>query len=275
MSLEPSHSRIPWLASSLSLICPGLGQIYCGRAGRGLIILGLISLFGPLIVGLALIATSTLSLILLGVCVLVFFGLSVWSAVDAKRIATSLKCQKYTLQDYNQLAVYLLLPMTSIPCAIGLALFLRSNVLEAYSIPTSSMAPTLIPGDRILANKLGLSTRTFQRGEVIVFRNPENRRQMFVKRIVGLPGDTVEVTERELFVNGELYHRLSDTATPNRPPRLTKESVPAGSYFVLGDNRDLSHDSRNFGLLSHGEITGIVTYLYWPAQSWTRLGSVK
>lgn len=275
MSLESSLSRIPWLASSLSMICPGLGQIYCGRAGRGLIILGLASFFGPLIVGLSSIATSTLSLILLAVCVLFSFGLSVWSAVDAKRIAISLKGRTYALQDYNRLAVYLLLPMTSIPCAIGLALFLRSNVLEAFSIPTSSMAPTLIPGDRILANKLGLSTRTFQRGEVIVFRNPENRRQMFVKRIVGLPGDNVEVTGRELLINGELYHRLSETATPSRPPRLTKEAVPAGSYFVVGDNLDLSHDSRNFGLLSHGEITGVVTYLYWPAQSWSRLGSVK
>ncbi len=275
MSHETSHPRIPWLALSLSMCCPGLGQIYCGRAGRGLIIFSLTALFGPLTMGLSLIATSTPSLILFGGCLLILLILPVWSAVDAKRIAVSLSGQDYTLQDYNRLAVYVLLPLTSIPCALGLALFLRANVMEAFVIPTRSMSPTLIPGDRILANKLGISTRTFSRGDVIVFRNPENRRQTFVKRIVGLAGDTVEVTERELLINGEVQHRLSESATPSQPPMVSKQTVPAGSYFVMGDNRDLSHDSRNFGFLSHGEITGVVTYLYWPSKSWSRFGAMK
>ena len=137
------------------------------------------------------------------------------------------------------------------------------------------MAPTLIPGDRILANKLGISTRTIHRGDVIVFRNPENRRQTFVKRIVGLPGDTVEVAERELLINGEVQHRLQKNATPNPPAKRSKQTVPAGSYYVMGDNRDLSKDSRNFGFLSHGEITGVVTYLFWPGKSWSRFGAVE
>ena len=275
MNDKPSNSRVPWLASSLSMFCPGLGHIYCGRAGQGLIIFGLMMLFGPLAVGLSVLATSTSWLVLFGVCLLVLLILSVWSAADAKRIALSLSGQNYTLQDYNRLAVYILLPMTSVPIAVGLALMIRANLVEAFVIPTSSMSPTLIPGDRILTNKLGVSTRTFSRGEMIVFRNPANRRQMFVKRIVGLPGDTVEFTDRELFVNNEVQHRLPD-GTPETPPsKVSKQTVPAGSYFVLGDNRDLSHDSRNFGFLSHGEITGVVTYLYWPSKSWSRFGVVK
>ena len=108
-----------------------------------------------------------------------------------------------------------------------------------------------------------------------MFRNPENRRQAFVKRIVGLPGDIVEVTERELLINGESQHRRSDNSAESQPPKVSKQTVPAGSYFVLGDNRDLSRDSRNFGFLSHGEITGVITYLYWPSQSWSRFGAVK
>lgn len=274
-SHETSNARIPWLASSLSMCCPGLGQIYCGRAGRGLIQFGLFGLFGTS-VGTFLIATMIPSLVLLGGCSwIAVFIVACWSAVDAKRIAMSLKGQDYALRDYNRPAVYVLLTLPSIPYALMLAFLLRATVLEAFVIPTSSMAPTLIPGDRILTNKLGISTRTIHRGDVIVFRNPENRRQTFVKRIVGLPGDTVEVTERELLINGEVQHRLSESATPSQPPKVSKQNVPAGSYFVLGDNRGLSHDSRNFGFLSHGEITGVVTYLYWPSKSWSRFGAVK
>lgn len=275
MSHETPHARIPWLASSLSMCCPGLGQIYCGRAGRGLIQLGLFGLFGPS-VGTFLVATMIPSLVLIGGCCwIALLMMACWSAVDAKRIAVALKGHNYALRDYNRPAVYVLLTLPNIAYAIGLAFLLRATALEAFVIPTSSMAPTLIPGDRILANKLGISTRTIHRGDVIVFRNPGNRRQTFVKRIVGLPGDTVEVTERELLINGEVQHRLPESTTPKQPPRVSKQTVPAGSYFVLGDNRDLSHDSRNFGFLSHGEITGVVTYLYWPSNSWSRFGAVK
>lgn len=274
-SHETSHARLPWLAMALTMCCPGLGQLYCGRAARGLVMFGSFALFGPLVVGLSLIATSTASLFLFIACLLAFVGAAIWIAVDAKRIANELRGQVYTLRDYNHLAVYVLLSLTSIPYSIGLAFFLRANVMEAFVIPTRSMSPTLVPGDRILANKLGISTRTFSRGDLVVFRNPENRRQNFVKRIVGLPGDTIEIKERELLINGETQHRTPDDAELNPPPKTSIQTVPAGSYFVLGDNRELSHDSRNFGFLSHGEITGVVTYLYWPAKSWSRFGPVK
>lgn len=272
---EPSHARLPWLAVALTMCCPGLGQLYCGRAARGLVMFGSFALFGPLVVGLSLIATSTASLLVFAACLLAFAGAAIWIAVDAKRIANKLRGQDYSLRDYNHLAVYVMLSLTSVPNSIGLAFFLRANVMEAFAIPTSSMSPTLLPGDRILTNKLGISTRTFARGDLVVFRNPENRRQMFVKRIVGLPGDSVEINERELLINGETQHRVPNNVAPNSSSKVSIQPVPAGSYFVLGDNRDLSHDSRNFGVLSHGEITGVVTYLYWPAKSWSRFGSVK
>lgn len=272
---ESSNPRLPWLALALTMCCPGLGQLYCGRARRGLVMFGSFALFGPLVVGMSFVATSTASLWLFMTCVLAYLIAAIWIAIDAKRIAQRLSGQDYSLRDYNHLAVYLLLSLTSAPYSIGLAFFLRANVMEAFVIPTRSMAPTLIPGDRILTNKFGISTHAFSRGEVIVFRNPENRRQNFVKRIVGLPGDTIEVKEGELFINGESLHRDSNSGPASSPPKASTQTVPAGSYFVLGDNRDLSHDSRAFGFLSHGEITGVVTYLYWPANTWSRFGAVK
>lgn len=277
MNHETSRTRIPWLAMSLTMCCPGLGQLYCGRGARGLILFGSFALFGPLMVGLSFVAKSTASLFLFVSCLLIYLVAAIWAAVDAKRIAQALRGQDYALRDYNHLAVYVLLSLTSVPYSIGLAFFLRANVMEAFVIPTSSMSPTLLPGDRILTNKLGISTRTFDRGDVIVFRNPENRRQNFVKRIVGLPGDSVEIKAGELLINGESLHKSPDAANAatGQPSSLPARAIPAGSYFVLGDNRNLSHDSRNFGFLSHGEITGVVTYLYWPAKSWSRFGSVK
>lgn len=272
---ESTNARFPWLAMALTMCCPGLGQLYCGRAARGLVMFGLFALFGPLVVGMSLVATSTASLWLFMACVLTYLIAAVWIALDAKRIAQQMAGQDYSLRDYNHFAVYVLLSLSSLPYSIGLAFFLRANVMEAFVIPTRSMAPTLIPGDRILTNKLGISTHTFSRGDVVVFRNPENRRQNFVKRIAGLPGDTIEIKEGKLFINGESMHRDPDSTVSNPIPEATTQTVPAGSYFVLGDNRDHSHDSRAFGFLSHGEITGIVTYLYWPAQTWSRFGSVK
>lgn len=276
-SLSSSNARLPWVASSLSLCCPGLGQIYCGRAGRGLIHFGLLGLFGPS-VGTILVATSFPPLVLFGgVLLVLFLSLVCWSAFDARRIAISLSGQEYVLRDFNRMVIYLLLVLASLLYAVGLALLVRANVVEAFYIPTNSMSPTLVFGDRILANKLGVTTRTFIRGDVIVFRNPENRRQIFVKRIVGLPGDTVEFTGRELLVNGVVQHQLSQATpeTSGASPQASKQTVPLGSYFVLGDNRNLSHDSRHFGFLSHGEITGVVTLLYWPSQSWSRFGRVS
>ncbi len=277
MSAESSRTRIPWLAMSLTMCCPGLGQLYCGRAARGLILFGSFALFGPLVVGMSFFATSTASLFLFGGCLLIYLGAAIWAAVDARHIAQALSGQNYTLRDYNHLAVYVLLLLTSVPYSIGLAFFLRANVTEAFLIPSSSMSPTLVPGDRILTNKLNISTHTFHRGEVIVFRNPENRHQNFVKRIVGLPGDSVEIKDGELLINDEPQQQGSDAdnGARGKPLTLSAQTVPAGSYFVLGDNRNLSHDSRNFGFLSHGEITGVVTYLYWPANSWSRFGAVK
>lgn len=272
---ESTNARFPWVAMALTMCCPGLGQLYCGRAARGLMMFGSFALFGPLVVGMSLVATSTASLWLFMACVLIYLIAAVWIALDAKRIAQQMSGQDYSLRDYNQLAVYVLLSLSSMPYSIGLAFFLRANVMEAFVIPTRSMAPTLIPGDRILTNKLGISTHTFSRGDVVVFRNPGNRRQNFVKRIAGLPGDTIEAKEGKLLINGESLHRDPDSTVSNPMPTASTQTVPAGSYFVLGDNRDHSHDSRAFGFLSHGEITGIVTYLYWPAQTWSRFGSVK
>jgi len=191
---------------------------------------------------------------------------------------------------------------------LGLALFLRSNAVEAFVLPTSSMAPSLVSGDRILANKLGIETASFSHGDVIVFRNPQNRRQNYIKRIIGLPGETVEVKAGQLLVNGLRLEREPIPAAEETPAMkvegrrafyewggdrrysilvdvdgnqnagttdLSPQTVPIGSYFVLGDHRGLSLDSRTFGAIPHGDIVGQVIFNYRPGDTWRRFGSVR
>lgn len=304
MTTEISHVRKPWVAMSLSLTCCGLGQLYCGRAGRGLVMYSLSMLVGPLIAIAAILGGSTLAVVMLLVTLIAFLALTVWSAYDARNTACRMAAIDFEPQDYNRPVVYGLMALTWLPYALGLALYLRANVVEAFYLPTSSMAPTLVRGDCVLTNKLGIGTRDLERGEVVVFRNPQNRRQKFIKRIVALPGETVEIKAGQLLIDGKPLkrepaplnesdqHAKADSGQTlyewNGERRYTilvgkdadrmdtpQQTVQAGSYFVLGDNRGLSLDSRELGTISHGEIVGCVVYLYRPGDTWKRFGPVR
>lgn len=291
-------AREPWLAITLSLLCGGLGQIYCGAVRRGLLINGGCLLLGLACVGLAAIANSTLAVAVFAIVALGLVWLALWSVRDAGRLARRPEMREYALQDYNDPWVYTILILPTVPLAIALALFLRSNVVEAFVIPSDSMAPTIVAGDRILTNKLGVATRTLERGDLVVFRNPLDRRQRFIKRIVGLPGDTVALSRGTVLVNGQALaqtliappeadrgvdalEQQSDRQYSIRPDRdgefanASPVTVPPGAYYVLGDHRGNSQDSRMFGAVSHGEVVGVATYRYWPAKSWGRLGAVR
>ncbi len=305
MNIAVSHVRKPWIATSLSLVCTGLGQIYCGRAGRGLVMYSGSLLFGPVIIVTALAANSTPMLVAFLASLAGLIGLFVWSVRDARAIARSLATTSFQPQEFNRPLVYCMMAMTNLPYVIGLAFFLRATAFEAFVIPTASMSPTFVPGDRILVTKIGLDVQTFQRGEVVVFRNPINRRQNFVKRIIGLPGETVEIKNGEVLINGQPLERTpvpaADDGAENKEPergqtfleragdrqyriRLDKPETPlqsppqtvaADAYYVLGDHRDLSLDSREVGSVPHGLMVGIVKYIYCPGDTWNRFGVAK
>lgn len=301
MNTEKSHVRKPWIAASLSMMCTGLGQIYCGRVERGLVMFCCSLLFGPVLISTALIPSSTGMLVAFLVGLAGLIGLIVWSVRDARAIARSLSTTSTPPQASFRSAVYILMISTSVPYAIGLAFFLRMMVLEAFIIPTASMFPTFVPGDRILVTKVGLSEQTLERGNVVVFRNPINRRQNYVKRIVGLPGETVEIKDGRVIINGESLEQTPAPAGSGatgdsgqafleragdrtytvqidpRQPRIQSgpHVVAPDAYFVLGDNRTKSLDSREFGSVPHGLMVGIVRYIYLPGDTWNRFGTAK
>lgn len=181
----------------------------------------------------------------------------------------------------------------SIVVALVLALIIRTFVVQAFKIPSGSMEDTLLIGDHLLVSKFVygiqipftdkriLTFRHPQRGDVIVFEFPEDRdksyfnRRDFIKRVVGTPGDVVEVREKQVYVNNVKYelpqeiHKEADLIPAEYGPRDFMEpvTVPAGSYFVMGDNRDRSYDSRFWGFVTDPEIKGKAFIKYWSWDS--------
>lgn len=178
----------------------------------------------------------------------------------------------------------------SIIWAIILALIIRSYVVQAFKIPSGSMEDTLVIGDHLLANKFIYGTkipfsdnrilkiRDPQRGDVIVFEYPEDRSKDFIKRLIGVPGDQVLVRDKHVYVNGVLYqnpheiHKEKEILPEGVSPRdnFGPVRVPANSYFMMGDNRDRSYDSRFWGFIKNSDIKGMafIKYWSWDQNSW-------
>lgn len=146
---------------------------------------------------------------------------------------------------------------------------LRSFVWQPYKISSSSMEPTLLSGDRIIVNRLAYRGGNPSRGDLVVFNFPMDLQRTFVKRVIALPGETVELKDNQVFVNGKVvaepYLKQGDY------PPFGPEIVPQGKVFVLGDNRRESGDSREWGLLPDQNILGKCWLIYYPLNRWRGL----
>jgi len=172
--------------------------------------------------------------------------------------------------------------------AVVFALFARTFLFQGFEVPSASMEKNVLTGDRLLVNKFVfapgrgrlaavLPERPVRRGDVLVFRYPEDPRRDFIKRVVALPGETVEIRDKRVSVDGrslvEPYAFHSDDAvwpddpsieeTHRRRDQMPPLRVPEGAYFVLGDNRDDSSDSRYWGPVPAGNVLGRPAFVYW------------
>jgi signal peptidase I len=172
--------------------------------------------------------------------------------------------------------------VTIVVAAVLVALAIQAWLLKPYRIPSGSMLDTLRPGDRVLVNRVVYHLRDPQRGDVIVFRYPQDPDVVFIKRVVGVPGDVLEVRDGHLYVNRrrvpEPYvHRTGGRADPTIAQAAIAGStlhdpwslaepyrIPAGKYFVMGDNRTDSDDSRDWGTVPRTAIVGEGLATYWP-----------
>jgi signal peptidase I len=157
--------------------------------------------------------------------------------------------------------------------AVLLALVIRTFVVQAFKIPSGSMLPTLQIGDHILVNKFIYYFEPIQRGDIIVFKFPQDETRDFIKRVIGLPGDTLEIRGRQVLINGvplgEPYAVYSDgpIAQAVERERLAPLVIPPGKFFMMGDNRDHSMDSRVWGLLDMHKIKGRAFIVYFSLRS--------
>ncbi|HWR39022.1 MAG TPA: signal peptidase I [Patescibacteria group bacterium] len=152
----------------------------------------------------------------------------------------------------------------SIVIAIVLAFFIRYFIVELYMVEGPSMRPTLENGERLVVNKFIYRFKAPEKGDVLVFRYPKDPSRDFIKRVIATPGDTVEMKDGKLFVNGEL---LNETYILERTRgSYPLSTVPEGRVFVMGDNRNNSEDSRfrDVGFVSRDLIKGKAVMIFWP-----------
>lgn len=146
--------------------------------------------------------------------------------------------------------------------AFLLAQLIMVSVAQAFQVEQYSMEPTLLPHDRVLVNKLVYRVRAPERGDVVVLRYPRDPGRNYIKRIVAVPGDHVAIKDGRLLINGAPVQEMYLNGPPSGD--YGPEVVPAGSYFVLGDNRNNSEDSRAFGFLRRDQVVGQAALIYWP-----------
>jgi signal peptidase I len=162
-----------------------------------------------------------------------------------------------------------------IPLAIAfsIAFLAQATLAKPYQIPSGSMEPTIQINDRILANRFIYHFKSIERGDIIVFEPPQvegvDKDTPYVKRVIGLPGDEVEVREGITYVNGEEF--VVDQVTEPPLYQRNPETVPEGMLFVLGDNRNSSLDSHVWGFLPVDNVIGRAEVIYWPLGNLERL----
>ena len=297
------NKRYPWLAVFLSLLMPGLGQLYCGAIIKCLWLTGSISLVGLLsllglvpgfqVNGKAVLFFQALSLLLYGL------GL-----IDAFITARHIR-EDYKLKDYNRCSAYLLLCVAVSGGYIFSSLYVRDRLLQPFKVQNAAMYPAILPGDRLLAAKNAYQDNDPEVGDIVIFRNPDNRSQFWIKRVVAAGGDAVEIREGEIYINdtklkreeapfptvipsqieraGMYFYESNRAAryriflTSNGVPRgrsFPKTTIPKHHCFVLGDNRDNSFDSRYFGAIPVVGIVGKASFIYAPSQDWSRFGTM-
>ncbi|HHJ15719.1 MAG TPA: signal peptidase I [Gammaproteobacteria bacterium] len=299
--------RKPALALALSAMLPGLGQLYNGQLNKGIFLfLAFVFITLPFIAFIALMLPPAWLLPLLVLSLAATLGLYVFALYDAWKVAR--QRADYRPYPWQQPAIYVSLLLFGYLSVLGGAThYVRGELIESFYIPSESMRPNVLRGDLLFADKrvnCAGCKRQIRRGDIAVFVYPNNRTMLYIKRIIGLPGDEIRIQSHEVFVNGKsisgadndssthetggdgryLYERgeTGGYAVLWRAGNEAEElsiTVPEGEVFVLGDNRDAARDSRIFGTVPLRDVVGLarqVWFSYSPETGvrWNRLGKV-
>ena len=268
------EKRRPTIAFLLSFITPGLGQIYNGQFKKGIILYLIGFLIAVILVFSGLF--SKFYGVFLSLTIILGFSIFIWS--DA--LFGAIKLKEVLLKSYNKWYIYLVIFLINgfvIQPLISSAI--KNNIGRTYKIPASSMEPTLLIGDYLIANVKIYKSGKPKRGDVITFEYPKDPSKDFIKRVIGTEGEKVEIIRNKIYINDQLiddpwghYDEKTEWLKYfQSKERFGPEVVPKDSLFVLGDNRDNSQDSRFWGFVNIKKVKGKALYIYWSKNK-SRIG---
>ncbi len=275
----PIRARKPWAAALFSFVLPGLGQLYAGRSKRAAIAFGMTWSAALLFFAMVHFSPGRLAVASLPFLLVVALGVIVDAYQCANRTASP-----YALARYNRWYVYsaaiAINALVLSPIKVSSAIF---GATRPWSIPSTSMAPTLVLGDYLWST--ALATGPLARGSLAIFQSPSLHAPV-IKRIGGIPGDTLAMRDGVLYLDGAPPHEdyldapgdcagaAPDSARRNWGPIV----VAPDTYFMLGDNRDCSIDSRAYGMIRRDSIFARPALIYFSHDSagtqWDRIGMI-
>ena len=263
--------RKPILALILSLLTPGLGQIYNGQFKKG--ISYLIGFF------LVYLLFSFLLFTYYGLIFYLIVVIGVYLFILIEAVRGAIKFKSIELKSYNKWYIYLIIFLLSDVAVVPLLRWtVKNNIAHAYKMPASSMAPALLPGDHWIADMRIYKSQKPQRGEMIIFEFPKDPSKEFIKRVIAIEGEKVEIVNNKIYINDKLlddhWGYFEEGGFGKKYPGVEAFGpvvVPKDSLFVLGDNRNYSMDSRHWGFVDIKKVRGKVLYLYW-AKDKSRIG---
>jgi signal peptidase I len=274
----------PWLAGLLQIMAPGLGNLYSGRPLRGLILHVAVQCI-VLFLALALLWLPwPLNLLIPAAAAIVVTVFVVFDGVRCARAAGP----DFPLARYKRWHVYILvfavLAVVAAPEHVLVGSPTRAYVIQAFPAHTPSMEPALMAGDHVVTDKSTYAFSEPKRGDIAVYRAMEFSQRISMGRIVGMPGETIEIRNRVVFVNGskvdEPYVQFLRPPTGETLPgqSVAPTVIPADAYFLLGDNRENSMDSRFIGPVQRQQLLGKAKTIYFSSDPethkprWNRIG---
>lgn len=271
------------MALMLTFILTGLGQIYAGRVRRGILFFSIHLIYGISLLLYFLNPNTKINIFLL-ILVIPLLAFGIFILIDSYRCAKLYNLNHNLKRNITAgkrilfIAGILFFTFVFSPFNTIVAYYIRNNVVQAFKIPSATMQPTLIEGDRILVDKTIYRKSEPKRGDLVIFIYPEDPKRIFVKRLVGLPGETIEIKNGRLLINGDVIHKYETLAKIHYYNKgdYGKEGeavgVPDDSYYVLGDNSAYSLDSRYWGFVHRKYLLGKAYKIYFP---FDRSGAVK
>ncbi len=271
--MEQTKRRQPLVAGLLSFLVPGLGQLYNRRLPKGVLffLVGCVIDIVPSAYGWG---QDFRGFVLILVLPLMFRLL-----VASEAFLQARQLREIRLAYYTKWYVYVSAVAVALMLGVVGASVLGTGGLEFAHISAASMLPTMQVGDRVMMNTRSYLKEAPKRGDIVVFTAPGSRSKDFIKRIIGVPGEQIEIKNKVAFINGAPVeepftvhlHEAAFPAQATHRDNMAPVVIPQDHVFVMGDNRDYSHDSRFFGPVPVRAIVGKALYIFW-AKDRSRIG---